>query len=93
LVRATGAGAIGNRTIGASAMGGMLMGTLFGVLIVPGLYYIFGKWAEGKRLIQDEDQNPLSEDFVQGDSKTSLLKKISKLNTLLKAAKRKNKKK
>ena len=93
LVRATGAGAIGNRTIGASAMGGMLMGTLFGVLIVPGLYYIFGKWAEGKRLIQDEDQNPLSEDFVQGDSRASLLKKISNLNTLLKAAKRKNKKK
>jgi HAE1 family hydrophobic/amphiphilic exporter-1 len=93
LVRATGAGAIGNRTIGASAMGGMLMGTLFGVLIVPGLYYIFGKWAEGKRLIQDEDQNPLSEDLVQRDSRASLLKKISNLNTLLKATKRKNKKK
>lgn len=64
LVRATGAGAVGNRTIGASALGGMLMGTLFGVIIVPGLYYIFGKMAEGKSLIRDEEQNPLSEDFV-----------------------------
>ena len=42
LIRATGAGAIGNRTIGASAMGGMLFGTIFGVIIIPGLYFIFG---------------------------------------------------
>lgn len=64
LVRATGAGAVGNKTIGASALGGMLMGTIFGVIIVPGLYYIFGKMAEGRKLIRDEEQNPLSEDFV-----------------------------
>lgn len=43
LMLATGAGAIGNRTIGAAAAGGMLSGTLFGVLIVPGLYIIFAK--------------------------------------------------
>ncbi len=42
LISATGAGAIGNRTIGASALGGMLFGTIFGVIIIPGLYYIFG---------------------------------------------------
>ena len=64
LVISHGAGAIGNRTIGASALGGMLFGTLFGVIIVPGLYYIFGKMAEGKSLIKDEDDSPLSEDFV-----------------------------
>ncbi|HIO25999.1 efflux RND transporter permease subunit, partial [Mesonia sp.] len=40
LMVATGAGAIGNRTLGASALGGMLFGTVFGVIIVPGLYYI-----------------------------------------------------
>jgi len=67
LVRATGAGAIGNKTIGASAMGGMLVGTIFGVLLVPGLYYIFGKIAEGKQLIRDESFNPLSEDLVEHD--------------------------
>ena len=64
LVMATGAGAIGNRTIGGSALGGMLFGTVFGVLIVPGLYYIFAKISEGRSLIKDEDNNPLSEDLV-----------------------------
>jgi hydrophobic/amphiphilic exporter-1 (mainly G- bacteria), HAE1 family len=68
LVRATGAGAVGNRTIGASALGGMLLGTIFGVIIVPGLYYIFGTLAEGKKLIQGEDVNPLTEDFVERQS-------------------------
>lgn len=61
LIVATGAGAIGNRTIGASALGGMLFGTLFGVVVVPGLYYIFGKLSDGKSLIKDEDDSPLSE--------------------------------
>lgn len=41
LIFASGAGAIGNRTIGAASAGGMLFGTVFGVLIIPGLYYIF----------------------------------------------------
>ncbi|MBC6612733.1 efflux RND transporter permease subunit [Hymenobacter sp. BT507] len=61
LVLATGAGAIGNRTIGTAALGGMLFGTVFGVVLVPGLYYIFGKLAEGRKLIQDENEYPISE--------------------------------
>lgn len=64
LIIATGAGAIGNRTIGASALGGMLFGTIFGVIIIPGLYYIFAKLADGKKLIKDEDDGSLSEEFV-----------------------------
>ena len=40
LATATGAGAIGNRTIGTAAVGGMLMGTLWGLLLVPGLYFV-----------------------------------------------------
>src|SRR5690606_31053045 len=51
LVLATGPGAIGNRTIGTAAAGGMLLGTVFGVIIVPGLYYVFAKLAEGRQLI------------------------------------------
>ena len=43
LVFATGAGAIGNRTIGSTGVGGMLVGTVVGVLIIPGLYYMFGR--------------------------------------------------
>ncbi len=62
LVIATGAGAIGNRTIGASALGGMLLGTIFGVIIIPGLYYIFAKLSEGRQLIRNEYDRPLTEE-------------------------------
>jgi HAE1 family hydrophobic/amphiphilic exporter-1 len=61
LILASGAGAIGNRTIGASALGGMLFGTIFGVIIVPGLYYFFASLAKGRKLIRDEDERPLTE--------------------------------
>ncbi|MFO0796580.1 MAG: efflux RND transporter permease subunit [Gemmataceae bacterium] len=63
LVFATGAGAIGNRTIGTTAAGGMLVGTVIGVLVIPGLYYLFAKFADGKKLLQDEADEPLSELF------------------------------
>jgi HAE1 family hydrophobic/amphiphilic exporter-1 len=63
LVFASGPGAIGNRTIGTAAAGGMLFGTVFGVLIIPGLYYIFGTIAAKFVLIQDEEENPLTEEI------------------------------
>jgi len=63
LVFATGPGAIGNRTIGSSALGGMLIGTLAGVIVIPGLYYLFGKLAAKRKLIKDEDENPLTEEI------------------------------
>ncbi|MCU0382927.1 MAG: efflux RND transporter permease subunit [Cyclobacteriaceae bacterium] len=37
---ATGAGAMGNKSIGITAAGGMLTGTVFGIVIIPGLYII-----------------------------------------------------
>ena len=46
LIFASGAGAIGNKTIGTAAAGGMLFGTIFGVLIVPGLYVVFATLTE-----------------------------------------------
>ncbi|MDJ1481091.1 efflux RND transporter permease subunit [Cytophagaceae bacterium YF14B1] len=46
LVVATGAGAIGNRTIGTAAAAGMLFGTVFGVVLIPGLYVVFATWAK-----------------------------------------------
>jgi HAE1 family hydrophobic/amphiphilic exporter-1 len=61
LVFATGAGAIGNRTIGTTGVGGMLAGTVIGVLIIPGLYYLFGRLADGRKLLRDEVDEPLSE--------------------------------
>ena len=42
----------------------MLFGTIFGVIIVPGLYFIFGSLADGRKLIKDEDDSSLSDDFV-----------------------------
>lgn len=63
LVIATGPGAIGNRTIGSSALGGMLFGTVFGVIVVPGLYYIFGSIAAKRKLIKHEEENPLTEEI------------------------------
>ncbi|PZP52078.1 MAG: hydrophobe/amphiphile efflux-1 family RND transporter [Pseudopedobacter saltans] len=62
---AHGPGAIGNRTIGAAAAGGMLFGTIFGVIIVPGLYFIFGSIASKRKLIKVEDELPLSEKFEE----------------------------
>jgi len=62
LVFAHGPGALGNRTIGTAALGGMLFGTVFGVLVIPGLYYIFGTIAERFVLVKNEDENPLSEE-------------------------------
>jgi HAE1 family hydrophobic/amphiphilic exporter-1 len=79
LVVAHGPGALANRTIGSSALGGMLFGTLFGVIIVPGLYYIFGSLAAGRKLIQDEDVNPLSEDFVGQKAGSSIGERITKV--------------
>ncbi len=61
LLRASGAGAIANKTIGASAAGGMLLGTLIGLLVVPGLYYIFATLSDRGKLLPDEHDTPLSE--------------------------------
>ncbi len=55
LALATGAGAVGNRSIGISAIGGMLIGTLFGVLVIPTLYMIF-QW------LQDQVSKPKKTD-------------------------------
>ncbi|NIF07230.1 efflux RND transporter permease subunit [Chryseobacterium sp. Tr-659] len=61
LVIATGPGAVGNRTIGTAAAGGMLIGTIFGLMVIPGLYYIFGTIADKSRLARYEEENPLTE--------------------------------
>lgn len=63
LVIATGPGAVGNRTIGSAAAGGMLIGTLCGVLLIPGLYYLFAKISEKNPIVAEEDENPLTEEI------------------------------
>jgi HAE1 family hydrophobic/amphiphilic exporter-1 len=65
LVFASGPGKIGNRTIGSAAAGGMLLGTVCGVLIIPGLYYIFGSIAAKIKLVKKQNNNPLTEEIDQ----------------------------
>ncbi|WP_298305688.1 efflux RND transporter permease subunit [Flavobacterium sp.] len=43
LCMASGAGALGNQSIGYAAAGGMFIGTIFGLVIIPGLYIFFAK--------------------------------------------------
>lgn len=55
LMVASGAGAIGNRTIGTAAAGGMLFGTLFGVVVVPGLYVMFASGKTKNKKLKEKD--------------------------------------
>jgi hydrophobic/amphiphilic exporter-1 (mainly G- bacteria), HAE1 family len=61
LMLASGAGAVGNKTIGSSAAGGMLIGTVFGVILIPGLYYIFARIAEKFNSKNYEEEKPYTE--------------------------------
>ncbi|WP_232046769.1 efflux RND transporter permease subunit [Sphingobacterium daejeonense] len=52
LMLASGAGAIGNRTIGSAAVGGMVIGTIIGVIVIPGLVVLFSKREKKKKIKQ-----------------------------------------
>ena len=56
---ASGVGKNGNQTLGAAAVGGMLIGTLLQVLIVPGLFVIFQSLQEriSPMKFEDEEDN------------------------------------
>jgi HAE1 family hydrophobic/amphiphilic exporter-1 len=41
LMLSTGVGAAGNKSIGTGAVGGMLIGTIFGIFVIPALFIIF----------------------------------------------------
>ncbi|PKP13341.1 MAG: AcrB/AcrD/AcrF family protein, partial [Bacteroidetes bacterium HGW-Bacteroidetes-3] len=58
LVFAGGVGAVGNRSIGTGAAGGMLIGTLVGVLVIPVLFVIFQSLQEriGKKPSEDDPE-------------------------------------
>jgi HAE1 family hydrophobic/amphiphilic exporter-1 len=64
---ADGAGAVGNRSIGNAAAGGMLTGTLFGIFLIPGLYGLFmyrRSEKAGKENLPLSENEPLTEDMV-----------------------------
>lgn len=58
---ATGAGALGNRSIGTAAAGGMVIGTLFGVLVIPGLYVLFASLTDRKKKDKPVRHEPVPE--------------------------------
>ena len=57
LMFASGVGANGNRSIGAGAVGGMLVGTFIGVLIVPALFIVFQTLQERMSGNDDDDDD------------------------------------
>ena len=59
---ASGAGAVGNKTIGSSAAGGMLIGTIFGLIIIPGLYVIFASISDKFSKNRLKERIPLTEE-------------------------------
>ena len=61
LMFASGAGEIGNNTIGAAAAGGMIFGTLFGVIVIPGLYVVFASMADKRRRSGRKEQAAFTE--------------------------------
>ncbi len=58
LLTAKGASAMGNRSIGTGAVGGMLTGVILGIFIIPVLYVIFQTLQEklsGKKIVEHDD--------------------------------------
>ncbi|GGW26461.1 efflux RND transporter permease subunit [Arenibacter certesii] len=56
LVLASGVGAEGNRAIGTGAVGGLLIGTILGVFVIPILYILF-QWLDEKVSRKPKKQN------------------------------------
>ncbi|MBQ2208974.1 MAG: efflux RND transporter permease subunit [Prevotella sp.] len=56
---ASGVGKNGNQTLGAAAVGGMLLGTLFQIIVVPGLFVVFQSLQEkfSPMKFEDEEEN------------------------------------
>ncbi|PPD37226.1 MAG: hydrophobe/amphiphile efflux-1 family RND transporter [Methylomonas sp.] len=61
LMFASGAGEIGNNTIGSAAAGGMLFGTIFGVIVIPGLYVAFAGIADKHHRRGKKEEAPFTE--------------------------------
>ena len=64
LMFAFGVGAHGNRTLGASAIGGMLIGMIFQIFIVPILFVVF-QWLQEK--VKPMEWDSLDESEVESE--------------------------
>jgi HAE1 family hydrophobic/amphiphilic exporter-1 len=62
LVVSTGVGANGNRSIGVGAVGGMLVGTVIGILVIPAMFVIF-------QTLQERISGPVFEENTENNNK------------------------
>ncbi len=58
LIIGGGVGANGNRSIGVGAIGGMIIGTLIGILVIPAMYVIF-------QTLQEKVKKPVKEEISE----------------------------
>ncbi|MFC0780200.1 efflux RND transporter permease subunit [Flavobacterium sp. HJSW_4] len=65
LMFATGAGAVGNRSIGTGAVGGMLIGTILGVFVIPVLFIIF-------QTLQERISGPAKDGYDEDDDEDEI---------------------
>ncbi len=73
---ASGVGKNGNQTLGAAAVGGMLIGTLFQIIVVPGLFVIFQSLQEKfKPMKFDDDDADVDTELLQYTSPLEITNK------------------
>ncbi|MBF4515560.1 efflux RND transporter permease subunit [Flavobacterium sp. ANB] len=60
LMFASGAGAVGNKSIGTGAVGGMLIGTVLGVFVIPVLFIVF-------QTLQEKVSGPAKDGYDEDD--------------------------
>src|SRR5690606_32838843 len=68
LVLASGIGAEGNRSIGTGTVGGMLVGTILGVFVIP-LLYIFFQWLQEKIMGKPQFLETSEEGQIENENK------------------------
>ena len=68
LVIGGGVGANGNRSIGVGAVGGMLIGTMIGILVIPTMYVIFQTLQE--KIKKPEKQSISEMNCLEGEEET-----------------------
>ncbi|MEO8535504.1 MAG: efflux RND transporter permease subunit [Flavobacterium sp.] len=66
LMFASGAGAVGNKSIGTGAVGGMLIGTILGVFVIPVLFIVF-------QTLQEKLSGPAKEGYDEDDDEETPL--------------------
>lgn len=67
LVLSSGVGAAGNRSIGTGAVGGLLIGTIFGVFVIP-ILFIFFQWLQEKISGDPTEKNlEISEETISNE--------------------------